>query len=246
MFFLLLFPYLFIIYFLAMRHKISVPQPGIEPTSPASEGRFLTTGPLRKSSSLFLKSENTKTPFWECVQARVCFSWWYLCHLWFGAKEFNFDPVPCGCESWFSGGFSQLPMQSPPWQGPYSFSLLYLSRACHHLTCFVQAFHFSFPPIFCHLLHSPPHIPTSQPLGQKPQGAVIWATCSPPTPWHLEQCQQFERGVSVGHVLKSEWIWRNFWNQKEDMGRYNLDQENLKHPGQEGKDEKAWRKIAFK
>ncbi|KAI4572471.1 hypothetical protein MJT46_005539 [Ovis ammon polii x Ovis aries] len=51
-----------------------------------------------------------KTPFWECVQARVCFSWWYLCHLWFGAKEFNFDPVPCGCESWFSGGFSQLPM----------------------------------------------------------------------------------------------------------------------------------------
>ena len=53
-------------------------------------------------SSLFLKAVE---PFWESVQAHVCFSWWYLCHLWFGAKEFNSDPLPWG---WFSCGFSQV------------------------------------------------------------------------------------------------------------------------------------------
>ena len=90
---------------------ISVPQPGIELTSPALEGRFVTTGPPGTSLFPLLESCRTiKTSFWESVQAHACFSWWYLCHLWFGAKEFNFDPLPCGCESWFSGGFSQLQM----------------------------------------------------------------------------------------------------------------------------------------
>ena len=38
-----------------------VPQPGIKPSSPALEGRFLTTGPTRKSLTASLFSSSHKT-----------------------------------------------------------------------------------------------------------------------------------------------------------------------------------------
>ena len=52
-----IFIYLWFIYFFAALGLLScpatcgilVPQPGIEPTAPAMQGRFLTTGPPKKS-----------------------------------------------------------------------------------------------------------------------------------------------------------------------------------------------------
>lgn len=46
---------------------ILLPPPGIEPTSPAWEGRVLLTGPPGKSLSLFFKGENHKTHFSVCL-----------------------------------------------------------------------------------------------------------------------------------------------------------------------------------
>ena len=62
----------------SMSYEILVPQPGIKPASPALQGRFLTTGPPRKSHEwcLYLLTDITKwyfqiSPLFQLVSASL-------------------------------------------------------------------------------------------------------------------------------------------------------------------------------